>query len=197
MSQPIIGQVATTATSQARADAIDAFLGTTRRYTTSSAEGLRQAWAECDLIVSHLALGATTRLIAALLRRQEDRPRRGRDRRGRAIRRPAGRRARRRRERTGPADRRGPGRHRGAHHRDRRARPARSGHPRLGHLRRPRRGDPCGDRRTPGRTGPRAPVAAARAAQQRHRARGRAGRTARDARQGAARHRPIRRPASW
>lgn len=67
MSQPIIGQVATTATSQARAEAIDAFLGTTHRYTTSSAEGLRQAWDECDLIISHLALGATTRLIAGLL----------------------------------------------------------------------------------------------------------------------------------
>lgn len=67
MSEPVIGQVATTATSQARADAIDAFLGTTRRYTTSSAEGLRQAWDECDLIISHLALGATTRLIAGLL----------------------------------------------------------------------------------------------------------------------------------
>ncbi len=67
MSESVIGQVATTATSQARADVIDGFLGTTRRYTTSSAEGLKQAWDECDLIISHLALGATTRLIAGLL----------------------------------------------------------------------------------------------------------------------------------
>ena len=67
MSEPIIGQVATSTASQARADAIDAFLGATKRYTTSSAEGLKQAWGECDLIISHLALGATTRLIAGLL----------------------------------------------------------------------------------------------------------------------------------
>ena len=74
MSEPIIGQVASTATSQARADAIDAFLGATRRYTTSSAEGLKQAWGECDLIISHLALGATTRLIAGLLANKKTDP---------------------------------------------------------------------------------------------------------------------------
>lgn len=67
VSQPIIGQVATAATSQARAEAIDAFLGTTRRYTTSSAEGKANLGRMRDLIISHLALGATTRLIAGLL----------------------------------------------------------------------------------------------------------------------------------
>ncbi len=67
MSEPVIGQVATTPASQARADAIEGIVGTTRRYTASAAAGLRQAWAECDLIVSHLALGATVRLIAPLL----------------------------------------------------------------------------------------------------------------------------------
>lgn len=67
MTNPVIGQVATTASAQQRADQIDGIVGATRRYSTSSAEGLRQAWDECDLIVSHLALGATTRLIAPLL----------------------------------------------------------------------------------------------------------------------------------
>lgn len=67
MNQPIIGQVATSAASQARIASIDSFLGETKHYTTSSAEGLKQAWSECDLIISHLALGATTRLIASLL----------------------------------------------------------------------------------------------------------------------------------
>lgn len=67
MSQPVIGQVATAPTSRARAEAIEAIVGPTRHYTESAALGLQQAWDECDLIVSHLALGATTRLIAPLL----------------------------------------------------------------------------------------------------------------------------------
>lgn len=50
-----------------RADEIDAALGGTTRYVGSAAENLPRAWAECDLIVSHLALGATTRIIAPLL----------------------------------------------------------------------------------------------------------------------------------
>ncbi|MGI5950292.1 MAG: precorrin-3B C(17)-methyltransferase [Brooklawnia sp.] len=64
---PVIGQVATASAHKLRADQIDTLIGPTRRYQTSAATGLRQAWAECDLIVSHLALGATTRLIAPLL----------------------------------------------------------------------------------------------------------------------------------
>ena len=67
MSEPVIGQVATSPAARARAEAITAILGPTRQYTGSAADGLRAAWAECDLIVSHLALGATTRLIAPLL----------------------------------------------------------------------------------------------------------------------------------
>ena len=56
------------AASLARADRIDALLGvTTRRYTEGASTGLPQAWGECELIVSHLALGATTRIIAPLL----------------------------------------------------------------------------------------------------------------------------------
>lgn len=67
MTTPVIGQVATSLTSQTRADAITAIVGPTRTYTVPAAEGLRRAWQECDLIVSHLALGATARLIAPLL----------------------------------------------------------------------------------------------------------------------------------
>lgn len=67
MTKPVIGQVATSLTSQTRADAICALVGPTLMYTVPAAEGLRKAWQECDLIVSHLALGATARLIAPLL----------------------------------------------------------------------------------------------------------------------------------
>lgn len=64
----MIGQVTSGAASRARADQIDAVLGeATRRYAEGAVTGLPQAWAECDLIISHLALGATTRIIAPLL----------------------------------------------------------------------------------------------------------------------------------
>lgn len=64
----MIGQVTSGPGSRARADQIEAILGeTTRRYADGAVAGLPQAWAECDLIVSHLALGATTRIIAPLL----------------------------------------------------------------------------------------------------------------------------------
>ncbi|WP_245581303.1 precorrin-3B C(17)-methyltransferase [Propionicicella superfundia] len=54
--------------SRARADRIDQILGEpTRRYADGAVAGLPAAWSECDLIISHLALGATTRLIAPLL----------------------------------------------------------------------------------------------------------------------------------
>lgn len=66
--EPIIGQVTSGAASLARADRIDAILGVaTKRYTEGARTGLPRAWAECDLIVSHLALGATTRIISPLL----------------------------------------------------------------------------------------------------------------------------------
>ena len=65
---PVIGQVTGGAASLARADHIDRILGvTTIRYPGGASVGLPRAWAECDLIVSHLALGATTRIIAPLL----------------------------------------------------------------------------------------------------------------------------------
>ena len=64
----MIGQVTSGPASRLRADRIDAILGEpTRRYTDGAIAGLPQAWAECDLVISHLALGATTRLIAPLL----------------------------------------------------------------------------------------------------------------------------------
>ena len=65
---PVIGQVTSGAASRARAERIDAILGTsTVRYDEGAVAGLPKAWSECDLIVSHLALGATTRIIAPLL----------------------------------------------------------------------------------------------------------------------------------
>ena len=64
----MIGQVTSGPASLARADQIDLILGEeTRRYTDGAKTGLPQAFAECDLIVSHLAVGATTRIIAPLL----------------------------------------------------------------------------------------------------------------------------------
>ena len=74
MTDKIIGQVATSPAAQARAEQLDQLLGETRHYFGKSGEGLREAWAECDLIISHLALGATTRLIAGLLKDKKNDP---------------------------------------------------------------------------------------------------------------------------
>lgn len=72
---PVIGQVTSGAASLARARQIDAILGApTHRYPHGAVVGLPQAWAECDLIISHLALGATTRIIAPLLRDKKSDP---------------------------------------------------------------------------------------------------------------------------
>lgn len=63
-----IGQVVNAPAARRHADAIDRVLSVpTLRYDGPAAEGLPRAWSECGLIVSHLALGATTRLIAPLL----------------------------------------------------------------------------------------------------------------------------------
>lgn len=62
-----IGQLTNSVSARARALQLDAVLGETVKYDGSAAENLPRAWAECDLIVSHLALGATTRLVAPLL----------------------------------------------------------------------------------------------------------------------------------
>lgn len=74
MTELIIGQVGNTTPAATRAQAIEGVVGPTRRYTGSAAQGLQQAWSECDLIVSHLALGATTRLIAPLLKDKKTDP---------------------------------------------------------------------------------------------------------------------------
>ncbi len=64
----VIGQITNSDAARRHADAIDAALGEeTRRYDGPATDGLLRAWGECDLIVSHLALGATTRIIAPLL----------------------------------------------------------------------------------------------------------------------------------
>ena len=62
-----IGQITNSPAARARADALDGVLGPTARYDGPAVEQLPRAWSECDLIVSHLALGATTRLLAPLL----------------------------------------------------------------------------------------------------------------------------------
>ena len=62
-----IGQLTNSPAARAHADAIEAALGATRRYDGRASDHLAAAWAECDVIVSHVALGATTRLIAPLL----------------------------------------------------------------------------------------------------------------------------------
>ncbi len=62
-----IGQLTNSPAARTHADAIEAALGATQRYDGRVADHLTTAWAECDLIISHLALGATTRLVAPLL----------------------------------------------------------------------------------------------------------------------------------
>ncbi|MCT1458627.1 precorrin-3B C(17)-methyltransferase [Aestuariimicrobium sp. p3-SID1156] len=65
---PIIGQLVNSAAARRHADQIDHALGiVSRRYDGMVGENLPTAWQECDLLVSHLALGATTRLLAPLL----------------------------------------------------------------------------------------------------------------------------------
>ncbi|NKN51879.1 tetrapyrrole methylase, partial [Clostridioides difficile] len=59
----------------AHAEAIDrALKRETKKYVGPSRTGLAAAWGECDLIVSHLALGATTRIIAPLLESKKTDP---------------------------------------------------------------------------------------------------------------------------
>lgn len=65
---PRIGQVVgSSPASRRRADDLDAALGGTTIYAGPAAQQLPTAWTECDLLVSHLALGATTRIVAPLL----------------------------------------------------------------------------------------------------------------------------------
>ncbi|WP_130864793.1 precorrin-3B C(17)-methyltransferase [Acidipropionibacterium timonense] len=73
--QPIVGQVVNSDLARTHAQAIENALGRpTRLYDGPSRTGLAKAWGECDLIVSHLALGATTRIIAPLLESKKTDP---------------------------------------------------------------------------------------------------------------------------
>ncbi|HOA27850.1 MAG TPA: precorrin-6y C5,15-methyltransferase (decarboxylating) subunit CbiE, partial [Arachnia sp.] len=73
--EPVVGQLTNSPAARRHADQIDGVLGVASiRYDGPASELLPQAWAECDLIVSHLALGATTRLVAPLLRDKKTDP---------------------------------------------------------------------------------------------------------------------------
>ncbi len=64
-----VGQIVSSPASRRRAAEIDAILDSpTTWYDGPAVQGLPSAYAECDLLVSHLALGATTRILAPLLR---------------------------------------------------------------------------------------------------------------------------------
>ncbi|SDB79936.1 precorrin-3B C17-methyltransferase [Raineyella antarctica] len=71
----MIGHLTNSAAGRRHAAAIDVALGEpTRHYEGPVADSLATAWAECDLLVSHLALGATTRLVAPLLQSKDTDP---------------------------------------------------------------------------------------------------------------------------
>ncbi len=63
----VIGQVVNSAASRERAQRITKLIGDTRIYDGPTTQGLPQAFEECDLVISHLALGATARILAPLL----------------------------------------------------------------------------------------------------------------------------------
>lgn len=67
LAELTIGQVVGSEAARARAARIDELLGGTRFYDGPATEGLRKAFGECDLVISHLAIGATTRILAPLL----------------------------------------------------------------------------------------------------------------------------------
>lgn len=70
-----IGQVVASKKARARVSRIDQILGVeTVVYDEPSTTGLVKAFAECDLVISHLALGATTRIIAPLLQSKKTDP---------------------------------------------------------------------------------------------------------------------------
>lgn len=67
--EPVVAQITNSQAARRHADAIDKALRiTSLRYDGPAARGLAAAWHHSDLIISHLALGATTRIIAPLLR---------------------------------------------------------------------------------------------------------------------------------
>lgn len=70
-----VAQITNSDAARRHAEAIDAGLGVESvRYDGPAARGLAAAWAHSDLIISHLATGATTRLIAPLLKDKKTDP---------------------------------------------------------------------------------------------------------------------------
>lgn len=70
-----VGQVTNSAAARRHADAIDKALGVESvRFDGPAKDGLVRAWGQCDLIVSHLALGATARILAPLLQDKKTDP---------------------------------------------------------------------------------------------------------------------------
>jgi cobalt-precorrin 5A hydrolase/precorrin-3B C17-methyltransferase len=70
----MIGLVSVTTTGHAAAGRLEQAWPDARRYHGPAAAALPQAFAECDAIVSFLAIGATVRLIAPLLTGKHDDP---------------------------------------------------------------------------------------------------------------------------
>ena len=63
-----IGQITGSAAACRNADRIEQALGVeTVRFDGAATQGLVEAFSSCDLVISHLALGATTRIIAPML----------------------------------------------------------------------------------------------------------------------------------
>jgi cobalt-precorrin 5A hydrolase/precorrin-3B C17-methyltransferase len=70
----VIGLIAVTAAGRAAAQRLAAAWPETRRYDQPAAKALPSAFEECDAIICFLAVGATVRLIAPLLRGKADDP---------------------------------------------------------------------------------------------------------------------------
>ena len=70
----MIGLVSVTRAGQAAAERLEKAWPDARRYHGPAATALPPAFAECDAIVSFLAVGATVRLIAPLLMSKHDDP---------------------------------------------------------------------------------------------------------------------------
>lgn len=70
-----IGQVTNGPAGRRHADRIDTVLGRpTQRFDGPAATGLPAAWQSCDLVISHLAVGATVRILAPLLQAKTSDP---------------------------------------------------------------------------------------------------------------------------
>ena len=70
----MIGLVSVTAAGQAAADRLARAWPDARRYHGPAGAALPQAFGECDAIVCFLAVGATVRLLAPLLKGKHEDP---------------------------------------------------------------------------------------------------------------------------